>query len=263
MILGLSHVAFGTENIERSTTRLAMFGYVTRFDEPALENHAAKTSILSHYQPSHHIRSLAMPGAMAIELLDHGRLAKQQAAALIPIFRCTSPLADWQQRDEASLPLEHGAWLLLEQALGQRPRVAYDPQLQMLLLWIVSGEPPGLFACAVPAEDMAGIEALLSELRFRVNPVSGLWSLLTPLPALQARMVPVPYRPHPDWLAQAPLDAPGSPCLALMAKSGSAVPSALPGESVTFDLMVNYKRCTVTMIRPAQGPVIELVEQKT
>ncbi|MBW4651602.1 MAG: hypothetical protein KME20_00845 [Kaiparowitsia implicata GSE-PSE-MK54-09C] len=263
MILGLSHIAFGSDDIGRSTARLAEFGYVLRFDEPMLENNAAKATMLARYQPSHHIRSLAAPGAMAVELLDHGALVGQQAASLVPIFRCASPPAAWQDREESALPMAHGAWPLLELALGQRPRVAYDPELKTQLLWIASSEPQGLFACAMPTEDMEGLEALLTALRFRADPVTGLWSLLTPLAALQARMIPVPYQSHPDWELRALLDAPGCPCIALMAGSGRAKPLALQGECMAFDITVNYTQCTITMIRPQHGPAIELVEKNT
>lgn len=265
MILGLSHIAFGTRDIERATSRLKSFGYELRFDLPALENHVAKASMLSRHQPFHHIRALAAPGVMAIELLDHGPFASGgQAAALIPIFRCPVPPADWQPRDEAALPLTDDAWPRLEQALGQRPRVAYDPFLQMSLLWIASDEAPGLLACAMPADDVEAVAALLTALRFRASPATGMWSLLTPLPVLQARVVPVPFRLHHDWQANAPLDASGCACLALMARSGNGLlQHSLQTNTAAFDLTVNGKPSTITMIRPKHGPVIELVEQKT
>ena len=75
-------------------------------------------------------------------------------------------------------------------------------------------------------------------------------------------MVPVPNRAHGDWQANAPLDARGCVCLALMSRSvNAALPSALQGESATFHLTVNNKPSTITMIRTRHGPVIELVEQ--
>lgn len=202
---------------------------------------------------------------MAVELLDHGSFANGgQSASFLPIFRCAKPPVDWQARDETALPLAHEAWQRLEQALGQRPHVAYDPALHMTLLWIRSVEAPGLFACAMPTEDMVAAAALLTALRFRASPVTGLWSLLTPLPVLQARMVPVPYRPHPDWNVSPPLDASGCACLALMARSGNAaLPASLQGQSATFDLIVNDKPSIITMIRTQRGPIIELVEQQT
>jgi hypothetical protein len=263
MILGLSHIAFGTRDIERATARLAGFGYGLRFDLPALENHIAKAPMLSRHQPLHHLRALVAPGVMAIELLDHGSFAGGwQTTAFVAIFRCAEPPADWQPRDETALPLADEAWPRLENALGQRPLVAYDPALQMTLLWIRSDDAPGLFACAMPTEDIEALEAVLAALRFRAAP-TGLWSLLTPLPVLQAHMVPVPYRAHDDWRANAPLDARGCVCLALMARGNAAPPSHLQGESATFDLTVNNKPSTITMIRTKHGPVIELVEQKT
>ena len=262
MILGLSHIAIGTQDVERSSIRLAEYGYQMRFDEPSLENHAAKAALLARHQPLHHIRSLAAPGVMAIELLDHGPMSSRQAAALIPIFRCAAPLAGWQEHGEQALPLREEAWPLLEKALGQRPRVVFDPKLQLTLLWIASGEPAGLWACAMPHEDQAAVEALLTALRFRASPTTGLWSLLTPIPALQARIVLAPYREHPEWQAHALLDAPGCPCIALMARGGNTSrPDAVRGETVTFDLTVNAKPCKITMLRPEHGPIAELVEQ--
>ena len=262
MILGLSHVALSTQDVERASMRLAEFGYELRFDEPALENHSAKARLLAHHQPLHHIRSLSATGVMAIELLDHGPMKGRQAAALIPVFRCSAPLVGWQECDEKALPMGDEAWGILEKALGQRPHVIFDPQLQLTFLWIASECEPGLWACAMPYEDSDAIEALLTALRFRVNPATGMWSLLTPLPALQARILPVPYRDHPDWQARALLDAPGCPCLALMARGESTLLSdVLRGETVTFNLTVNAKPCKITMLRPEQGPVAELVEQ--
>ena len=49
MILGLSHVTFSSDNIDAATARLAEFGYVLRFEEPALENHHAKKSFLKRH----------------------------------------------------------------------------------------------------------------------------------------------------------------------------------------------------------------------
>jgi len=50
MILGLSHVAFGCDDIEAATARLAGFGYGQRFNAPDLENHVDKAPFLSRYQ---------------------------------------------------------------------------------------------------------------------------------------------------------------------------------------------------------------------
>ena len=262
MILGLSHVAFGARDIERAGARLAEFGYEARFDERALENHSAKAQFLAHHRPLHHIRSFSTTGAMAIELLDHGQMSGNQAAALIPIFKCLAPLKGWQECDEKDMPFGDEAWLMLEKAFGQRPRAVYDPELQLTLLWIASGEAPGLWACAMPHEDTGAIESLLTALRFRASPATGLWSLLTPIPVLQARILPVAYKNHPNWQSNALLDAPGCPCLALMARTGNALLSnTLRGETITFDLTVNAKPCKITMFRPEHGPVIELVEQ--
>jgi hypothetical protein len=156
------------------------------------------------------------------------------------------------------------AWLRLERALGQRPGIAYDPDLQMTLLWIASNEAPGLHACAMPVDDLERAHTLLTALRFRANLATCLWSLLTPLPVLQARVIPVVYQAHADWQSHAPLDASGCPCIAFMARASNGVlPEVLKDHRASFDLRVNDRPSTITMIRPRNGPVIELVEQKT
>lgn len=264
MILGLSHVALSTDDIERSAARLSQLGYTLRFDEPFLENHAAKAGMLDHYHPRHHIRSLEAPGGMAIELLNHGPMSTRQAAGLIPVFRSAAPLDGWQARAADDLPMAPDAWPLLERALDARLLVFEDPELRLTLLWYRSDEAPGLFACAVPTADISGMEDILKAMRFRADPRTGLWSLLTPIPALQARLIPVPFRAHENWQARAPLDATGCPCMALMARGTdqTQLPDALRGTAETFTLTINEKPSRITLLRPDQGPVIELVDQQ-
>lgn len=266
MILGLSHVALATSAIEAATARLAAFGYACRFDEPSLTNAAEKRPLLDSHAPLHHIRALAAaPGSMAIELIDHGQTRGPQAADLIPVFRSASAPADWQPLDGATaLPFAPEALPQLALALGRPVRPMLDPVLGLRLLWVplAGDEPPGLAACALPGFDLAATHRQLTALRFRAAPGGALWSLLTPLPALQARLVPVPARPHPDWRLAAPLDAPGCACLALMARLApdAALPAALQGPRASFTLSVNARPLRITLLRPAQGPVLELVE---
>lgn len=265
MILGLSHVAFSCDDINVATARLAGFGYVPRFDESALENHYAKRPFMTRHLPQHHIRSLAADGAMAIELLDHGRLTGPQTSALIPIFRSDAPCPDWQPRPLESVPISPDGLTCLRDMLGKKPQAFHDPALSMTLLWIVAtGESPGLYACAVPTESPEGVTTLLTQLRFRPD-AAGICTLLTPLPALQARLIPVQSQQAAGWTATPLLDAPGCGCLALMARGTelTPMPAALQGKTVSFILPVNGKNNRITLARPENGPIIELVDQST
>lgn len=265
MILGLSHIAVSCADIDAATARLAAFGYAPRFDAPALENHIAKTPFLTRHQPLHHIRAMAAEGAMAIELLDHGALHGPQTAALIPVFRSDTPCSDWQPRPLDSLPIAPEGIAALRDALGQEPQAFHDPALSMTLLWVpAAGESPGLHACAVPTDAPDTLTPLLGQLRFRPD-AAGLWSLLTPLPALQARLLPVAATPAEGWTAEPLLDAPGCACLALMARGTdrAPLPAALQGKTVSFTLPVNGKTSRITLARPETGPIIELVDQPT
>lgn len=265
MILGLSHVAFSSNDIDAATARLAGFGYVPRFDEPALENHPLKTPFLTRHLPQHHIRALAADGAMAIELLDHVSLAGYQTSALIPIFCSDAPCPDWQRRPLESLPISPDGRTKLRDTLGQDPQAFHDPALSMTLLWIAAAdEASGLHACAVPTESAESVTNLLTQLRFRPD-ASGVWTLLTPLPTLQARLIPVEYQQAAGWTASPLLDAPGCSCLALMARGTerSPMPAALQGKAVSFTLSVNGKNSRITLARPKNGPIIELVDQST
>jgi hypothetical protein len=262
-ILGLSHIAFGCNDITSATTRLAAFGYSQRFDEPRLDNNPTKRRFLNSYHPRHHIRSLAAEGAMAIELLDHGTLTGPQNSSLIPVFRSESPCSDWQNRGPQDLPIPKLGFSGLQQALGERLTPFFDPALSMTLLWApASGEPTGISACVCPTDDQHATEQLLRDLRFRRGQ-SGIWSLLTPLPALSARLITAPFQAADGWTKLPLLDAPGCACLALMARAtaSSRLPEALQAEHTCFTLTVNNRRCGITLTRPEQGPVIELIEQ--
>lgn len=263
MILGLSHIALSCLDIEVATARLEEFGYAQRFDAPLLENHSAKASFLSRHQPQHHIRALAAEGAMAVELLDHGGLAGQQSSTLIPVFRSDGPCTGWQPQTLESLPISASGLATLRDALGHDPLAFHDPALSMTLLWIpANGEALGLHACAAPTYMLETLATLLSQLRFRPD-ASGLWSLLTPLPSLRARLIPVLAKPAEGWTTEPLLDAPGSACLALMARTADrlTLPAALQGKAVSFNLIVNGKNSHITIARPDDGPIIELVEQ--
>jgi hypothetical protein len=263
MILGLSHIAFGCNDVALATTRLADFGYSQRFDEPHLDNNPAKRRFLNCYNSQHHIRSLAADGAMAIELLDHGTLTGPQNSSLIPVFRSDSPCSDWQNREPRDLPISNFGFSGLQQALGGRLTPYFDPVLSMTLLWApASGEPAGLRTCICPTVDQPATEQLLRELRFRPGQ-SGVWSLLTPLPALSARLITAPFQASAGWTKEPLLDAPGCACLALMARESepSRLPVALKAEHTCFTLTVNNRRCGITLTRPEQGPIIELIEQ--
>ncbi|MBP2447307.1 hypothetical protein [Rhizobium leguminosarum] len=264
LILGLSHIALNTPDIERSTARLAMLGYTTRFDEPDLENHPAKFALLERYQPRHHIRSLGAPGGMAIELLDHGYTGGMQSADLIPVFQSPEPLQGWQTLTPDCLPLTQEAWRRLGVTLNAPLEVFHDPELMLTFVWFSAREASGLFACLMPSLNVDVSKELLSSLRFRPDAACGLWSLLSPIPALQARLLPIEYCDHPNWLLRSPLDAAGSPCVALVAR-GSGHPhlpmlSTPRGDSESFALMVNDRSLKITLVRSDHGPVIELVE---
>ena len=262
-ILGLSHIAFGCRDIASATERLAGFGYSQRFDEPTLDNNPAKRRFLNCYHPRHHIRALATEGAMAIELLDHGSLSGPQNASLIPVFRSDTPCKDWQHRALPDLPIATSGILSLKEAFGDHITAFFDPALSMTLLWAPSsGGPTGLCACICPTDDQPATEQLLRELRFRRSQ-SGVWSLLTPLPALSARLITTPFQATDGWTKKPLLDAPGCACLALMARESepSRLPIALKATHTRFKLTVNNRTCGITLSRPEQGPIIELIEQ--
>lgn len=264
MILGLSHVAFNTDNLEAAARRLAAFGYAQRFDEAALENHPAKQLMLARYQPKHHIRFLSTEGAMAIELLDHGGLVGAQASTLIPIFRSAAPVGDWISLDLTDLPIASDGLDTLRAILAEEVLAFFDPVLSLSLLWAPDrGLPSGLYACALPNESATHTATLLSTLRFRANS-EGLWSLLTPIPTLQARLIPVMARKHSRWTNKSLLDAPGCPCIAFMARGTTrfTMPSALLENTVSFMLKVNNKNSRISLLQPLSGPIIELIDQQ-
>jgi hypothetical protein len=263
MILGLSHIAFSCDDIEAATERLAMFGDARRCEEPRLKNNAATADFMSRFQPEHHIRALAADEAMAIELLDHGGLSGPQSSALIPVFRGVAPFADWQARPLVGLPVFEDGMVMLSDTLGQEPLAFYDPVLSMTLLWIQSkDEAPGLHACTVPTDAPEALKSLLGQLRFRPD-TAGMWSLLTPLSALQARLIPVLSKQAKKWAEKPLLDAPGCACMALMARGTvrASLPAALQGKNVLFTMTVNGKNSTITLAQPDTGPIIELVDQ--
>ena len=265
MILGLSHIAFSSDNIEAAEERLRYFGYTQRFDEAALKNDIAKAPLLSRHQHLHHIRALEADGAMAIELLDHGGLIGPQTSAMIPIFRSNAPCPDWQWCCLESLPISPDGMTSLCNALGQYPMAFYDPALSMTILWIeVADEPAGLYACVVPTGSLESVKTLLNRLRFRADS-TGIWTLLTPIPSLLARLVPVDFVPAQGWVAEPFLDAPGCGCLALMARENERVkiPFSLLIDAVSFNLTVNRRNSRIKLVRPINGPIIELIEQTT
>lgn len=256
MILGLSHVALSCADIGAAAARLATLGYITRFDAPGLENRPEKAPMLHRWRATHHIRAMAADGAMAVELLDHGGLHGAQSDALIPVFRASAPLPDWAPVAANTLPFAFGAAArVFRVGLG-----AYrDPVLGMTLLWAPSKEASGLQACLAPVDDLDAFAGLLSLLRFRAG-ADGLWSLMTPIPALQARLLPVQrIQGRPGWDTTPWLDAPGSACLALMARSSE---NELPGlqAAYSFPLTVNGQLNRIKMMRIADGPILELVD---
>lgn len=267
MIMGLSHIAMATDTVEAATARLSALGYAPRFDLPGLENHAAKARYLTHHQPTHHIRALAAEGAMAIELLDHGALAGPQTAALLPVFRSPAPLPGWRPVAWQDLPIAPDRDDRLAAALGAGLAAFHDPVLGMTLLWVpgTNQQPTGLIACVLPCDDQTAMAGLLKHLRFRRGGDPGLWSLLTPVASLQAHLLPVAARAHSGWTSEPLLDAPGCACLAFMARrtQTTALPLALQGDSVSFTLAINETPSRITMARPANGPIIEMVDPQT
>jgi hypothetical protein len=263
MILGLSHIAMACDDIEAATLQLAGFGYSERFDAIELENHISKAPYLSRHQSSHHVRALAKDGAMAIELLNHGDLIGPQTSALVPIFRSDAPFSNWQLRRLDSLPFTPTGLIRLQECLGQDLKAFHDPALSITFLWIATqGNTPGLFACAVPTNAPEYIATLIGHLRFHPD-TSGLWSLLTPLPSLQAQLIPVASQDADGWSPEPYLDAPGCACLALMVRrtDQSVLPTDLRENAISFTLKVNGKTSEITMVRPDIGPIIELVDQ--
>ncbi len=106
---------------------------------------------------------------------------------------------------------------------------------------------------------------LLKHLRFRQGGDTGLWSLLTPVASLQAHLMPVAARARSGWTSAPLLDAPGCACMAFMARRTETtdLPVALQGDSVSFTLAINENPSRITMARPANGPIIEMVDPLT
>ncbi|NIA69550.1 hypothetical protein HBA54_13190 [Pelagibius litoralis] len=249
-----------------ASSRLSLFGYATRFDEQALPNHPSKKAFLEHYQPLHHIRALAAPGAAAVELIDHGALSGSQASGLIPVFTSDAPLKDWTPVPANELPFAQSGLAVLDKAHEGSVRCFFDPVLDMRLLWTKqrTGLPSGIISAVLPVPNVQEMAAILTSLRFVQSPESGIWSCLTPMPSLKVDLVLVEACTAEGWQDTATLDAPGCPCLALMARDtacyGMQESTFSSCERVSFSLMVNNTSCLITLLRLSNGLVLELVE---
>lgn len=264
MISGLSHVAFSCNNIELASIRLEMFGYKTRFDEPFLKNDTSKFPFLSQFNPEHHVRAMSADGGMTIELLNHGGLYGPQSAAVIPVFRSLVPCEEWEPISIERLPVTKQGIEDMYKILGNELNAFFDPALSMIVLWIrANSDMPGLYACILPTGSLDRLKLLLKELRFRSD-TAGMWSLLTPLPSLQARLIPVPLEPSAEWSSKVLLDTPGCSCLAMMTRCTNKLqlPHDLQDENIAFNLSVNKKHTSIIMARLEYGPIIELVNQR-
>lgn len=263
MILGLSHVALNCTNIDAATRRLAEMGYSVRFDEPCLPNHEAKSPFLFRYQSTHHVRALSAHGAMAIELLNHGEQVGAQCAGIIGIFRSPRPCGNWESYPLSDLPISDVGLAAIEDAISCNLLAFWDPDLSSTLLWIPTANAPvGLFACALPTFRPESLKSLLSELRFRPD-TTGVWSLLTPLPSLQARVIPVPARSQLTWSTNQQLDSPGCTCIALMSRNSKpdSLPTGLRAATLHFGLRVNGSDYRVSLASHEYGRFFEFVEQ--
>lgn len=263
MIVGLSHVALSVSSIELAQASLARLGYTVRFSDRDLRNDPSKKPLLQRYQDRHSILALEAPGAMAIELLDHGGVVGDQTSALIPVFRTEQPVSDWEEVPLEDFPLSSSGLDDVAKAVKQTPRGFFDPALNLKFLWVPSGETDGagLFACVVPSSAPAQMGAMLKQLRFREDPQTGLWALLTPIPTLQARLLIAEQNARDGWSRERHLDAPGCAVLALMARKAREVPYVLGADPVAFELDVDGATTRITLCSPEHGPIIELVER--
>lgn len=262
-ILGLSHVAISCRDIELSSAQLTSLGYSLRFDEPILENHILKSRYLHSYQPTHHIRSFSCPNAMSIELLHHGSLNGLQSSSLIPIFTGATPLTNWQSIPLAKFPLSKSSQFNIQQIFNQKLSGFYDPILELSLLWYPSANNTlGLASCIFASNSLKLAESILQRLRFQET-ISSYWSLLTPLPSLQANLLLADYQPTPGWSRKSLLDSPGCSCLAFMSRpntSQSLSESFLRSSIDKFPLQVANKKLQVTLIDSPDCFTIELLE---
>lgn len=266
MIVGLSHIALSSDNVEQASETLAMLGYRKRFDEPELTNHSEKRRFLRHYAPKHHIRALAAPGAMAIELLDHGQLGTHQAADLIPIFSSDTPIEHWQAITLDQFPISQDGRGKLAASFPSPVLGFHDPTLNMKLLWSKQcGGGTGIVGLAWASKSIAATEEQLRLMRFRQQAGNASWSLLTPIPSLMANILPVEAVDCVGWEFGAHLDARGCACLAFMSRSTDTpryLKAAAADELTTFGLTVNRAPIQVTMARVLNGPILELVEKQ-
>jgi len=264
MIIGLSHIALSSDNIQQASETLAMLGYRQRFDEPALTNHSEKYRFLRHYTPKHHIRALAASGAMAVELLDHGQLGTDQAADLIPIFSSDTPLEHWESIPLDQFPVSQDGRGRLKASFPLPVLGFHDPTLNMKLLWSQQcGGGTGIVGLAWASKSIAATEEQLRSMRFRQQAGNASWSLLTPIPSLMANILPVEAADCTGWEFGADLDARGCACLAFMSRSTDTpgyLKAAAADELTTFGLTVNRAQIHVTMARVLNGPILELVE---
>jgi len=263
VILGLSHIGINCINIQVAAMLLSGFGYKTRFDIKSLQNHSAKSGLMQNYLKFHDIKNMEAKDAMSIELLDHGSSPGPQSSAVIPIFSAKEIHGEWEKLPLEMLPLTSESINILEKKFKGKITAFYIPALNMTcLLTEIMGQKNGLYSCVLPTVSPYDTEELLQKLRFRKN-LLGFWSIPTPIKSLIANFTVLQSEEKEGWSAAKFLDSPGAAVIALMARDTKNLKYQNLGQCTSFSLVVNEKKCWITLIKPKFGPIIELVEHQT
>lgn len=262
MILGHSHISINCTDIEAGSEQLAKFGYSPKETIVDLENHIRKAKLLKHYEIRHNIQLLTAKGAMSIELINHGIVTGTQTSMLIPIFKGISVLPEWKQFDLKNLPICKAEIKRICTMINDELRLFYDPILQIKFLWAPAyKDPVGLFACLVPTNQINNTNEILKQLRFSQD-LNGIWSLLTPITSLEARLITAIERSSSIWSKEDKLDNRGSTCMALMSRTSdiNSLPKALQKSATSFIIRINKVERAITLAKITDGPFLEIIE---
>lgn len=255
MILGISHLALNTLDLDRASRRLEAFGFTQRFAELALENHVAKQPWMTRFHPTHRIASFVRVGSMPIEVIEYLELPGKPTPTFLPLFRCENPINDWTPVAPDGLPFDLSS---LEGCSA-----FHDPELDATLLWKEHpGEQPEFHAIvSVCRLDFPSLD-LLEELGLTRNDSDDMMVLRSPIPSLGARLLPVERRKSDDWADTGMLDSPGWPCLALVTRGMADRPLPMDErvKDASFNLTVNDKLLVIRLAEYDGGPFFEFVE---
>ena len=264
MILGLSHIAINSTDLEASTQSLTGFGYKLQFEEKNLRNDVSKKPFLNHYASTHDISMFKKNGAISIEILMHGGQVTRPNSNLIPIFRSNKISDNWLEKNVSDLPIAPNSIKKLEKSLKRKFLIFFDPLLGMHIFWTLlqPGEVTGLFLIILLTSNYNNLADLMSSLRFEKSSID-IWSLLTPIPTLSAHIMLLPRIHHKDWNVRPMLDGSGCTCLAFMVRNLSQTDRwvcTMLSQIGSFKLNVDGQKLLIALFSGVNLPFFELIE---